>query len=178
MCARSASTTSTWIIGGQHALAYSLLAFVSIWLSRRILWFGSGLQSLHVALILAMAQSVALLVRLAAGDPFPGWSIYVGIGAAVAVALIIGAFNGVMVAYFNFPSFVVTLGMLSIARSLAMVASNNTVVFQFGPDHDKLFHVEVRVDGELLGEAEGRTKKDAEQEAARRALLRLTNVER
>jgi ribose transport system permease protein len=56
----------------------------------------------------------------------------------VAVALIIGAFNGVMVAYFNFPSFVVTLGMLSIARSLAMVASNNTVVFQFGPDHDKL----------------------------------------
>ena len=36
------------------------------------------------------------------------------------------------------PPFVVTLGMLSIARSLAMVASNNTVVFQFGPDHDKL----------------------------------------
>jgi ribose transport system permease protein len=33
---------------------------------------------------------------------------------------------------------VVTLGMLSIARSLAMVASNNTVVYQFGPDHDKL----------------------------------------
>jgi ribose transport system permease protein len=32
----------------------------------------------------------------------------------------------------------VTLGMLSIARSLAMVASNNTVVFQFGPDHDLL----------------------------------------
>ncbi len=28
--------------------------------------------------------------------------------------------------------------MLSIARSLAMVASNNTVVFQFGPDHDLL----------------------------------------
>src|SRR4029077_17523349 len=28
--------------------------------------------------------------------------------------------------------------MLSIARSLAMVASNNTDVFQFGPDHDKL----------------------------------------
>ena len=28
--------------------------------------------------------------------------------------------------------------MLSVARSLAMVLSNNTVVFQFGPDHDKL----------------------------------------
>jgi ribose transport system permease protein len=28
--------------------------------------------------------------------------------------------------------------MLSIARSLAMVASNNTVVYQFGPDHNLL----------------------------------------
>jgi rod shape-determining protein MreD len=66
------------VLLGQHALAYSLLAFVSIWLSRRILWFGPLLQSLHVALILSLAQSVALLVRIAAGDPFPGWTIYVG----------------------------------------------------------------------------------------------------
>jgi ribonuclease-3 len=42
-----------------------------------------------------------------------------------------------------------------------------------GPDHDKVFHVEVRVAGETVGEAAGRTKKDAEQEAARRALERL-----
>jgi len=56
----------------------------------------------------------------------------------VLTALIIGAFNGILIAYLGFPPFVVTLGMLSIARSLAMVASNNTVVFQFGPDHDKL----------------------------------------
>ena len=42
-----------------------------------------------------------------------------------------------------------------------------------GPDHDKLFQVEVRVSGELLAEAAGRTKKDAEQEAARAALDRL-----
>ncbi|RFB90761.1 sugar ABC transporter permease [Rhizobium leguminosarum bv. trifolii] len=67
-----------------------------------------------------------------------GYSIEVGITAAIVTALVIGAFNGVLIAYLNFPPFVVTLGMLSIARSLAMVASNNTVVFQFGPDHDKL----------------------------------------
>jgi ribose transport system permease protein len=52
--------------------------------------------------------------------------------------VVVGGFNGVLIAYFGFPPFVVTLGMLSIARSLAMVLSNNTVVFQFGPDHDKL----------------------------------------
>src|SRR5687768_17423663 len=64
------------VLLGQHALAYSLLAFLSIWLSRRILWFGPLLQALHVALILAVAQSVVLVVRIAAGDPFPGWAIY------------------------------------------------------------------------------------------------------
>ena len=57
---------------------------------------------------------------------------------SIGTALVVGAFNGVLIAYLGFPPFVVTLGMLSIARSLAMVASNNTVVFQFGPDHDKL----------------------------------------
>ncbi|MEX0853136.1 MAG: ABC transporter permease [Bauldia sp.] len=66
------------------------------------------------------------------------FNIYVGIGAALAVAVIVGGFNGVLVAYVGMPPFVVTLGMLSIARSLAMVESNNTVVFQFGPDQDKL----------------------------------------
>ena len=64
------------VLLGQHALAYSLLAFLAIWLSRRILWFGPMLQALHIALMLALAQSVVLVVRIAAGDPFPGWAIY------------------------------------------------------------------------------------------------------
>jgi rod shape-determining protein MreD len=64
------------VLLGQHALAYSLLAFVAIWLSRRILWFGPLLQAAHVALILAAAQSLVLVVRIAAGAPFPGWAIY------------------------------------------------------------------------------------------------------
>ena len=67
-----------------------------------------------------------------------GYGIEIGIAAAIATALVVGAFNGVLIAYLGFPPFVVTLGMLSIARSLAMVASGNTVVFEFGPDHDKL----------------------------------------
>ena len=66
------------VLLGQHALAYSLLAFLAIWLSRRILWFGPGLQALHVALLLLVSQGAALLVRLAAGDPFPGWAILAG----------------------------------------------------------------------------------------------------
>lgn len=67
-----------------------------------------------------------------------GYGLEIGIAAAIATSLAVGAFNGVLIAYLGFPPFVVTLGMLSIARSLAMVASNNTVVFEFGPDHARL----------------------------------------
>ena len=49
-----------------------------------------------------------------------------------------GAINGVLIAYVGVPPFVVTLGMLSIARSLAMVLSDNRMVYQFGPDQPQL----------------------------------------
>jgi rod shape-determining protein MreD len=72
------SDAGNGVLLGQHALAYSLLAFLSIWLSRRILWFGPMLQSLHIALILLVAEAAVLVVRLAAGDSFPGWPIFFG----------------------------------------------------------------------------------------------------
>ncbi len=43
-----------------------------------------------------------------------------------------------------------------------------------GPDHSKLFEVDVVVNGEPLARATGTSKKEAEQEAARNALERLT----
>jgi ribonuclease-3 len=42
-----------------------------------------------------------------------------------------------------------------------------------GPDHRKRFDVEVLVAGEVTGRASGRSKKDAEQQAAREALALL-----
>ena len=42
-----------------------------------------------------------------------------------------------------------------------------------GPAHDRRFTCAAVVDGEELGRGEGRTKKDAEQEAARRALAEV-----
>jgi ribose transport system permease protein len=46
-----------------------------------------------------------------------------------------------MIAHVGMPPFVVTLGMLSIARSLAMVLSNNRMVYEFGPDQAKLLEL-------------------------------------
>jgi rod shape-determining protein MreD len=73
------------VLLGQHALAYSLLAFAAITLSRRVLWFPLWGQALHVAALLLFAQGVSALVRLAAGADFPGWTIAVGplLGAAL-----------------------------------------------------------------------------------------------
>lgn len=73
------------VLMGQHALAYSLLAFLAIWLSRRILWFGAVQQALHVALLLVAAQAAMLVVRFAAGAEFPGWPLIVGPLAGAAL---------------------------------------------------------------------------------------------
>ncbi|MEW6687840.1 MAG: rod shape-determining protein MreD [Pseudomonadota bacterium] len=73
------------VLLGQHALAYSLLAFAAITLSRRILWFALWGQALHVAALLLAAQGVGLAVRLAAGAEFPGWQIAVGPLAGAAL---------------------------------------------------------------------------------------------
>jgi len=67
-----------------------------------------------------------------------GYSIWAGVSAALLTSLAIGALNGILIAYVRMPPFVVTLGMLAIARSLAMVASNNRMVYDFGPDQAKL----------------------------------------
>ncbi|MGE5824731.1 MAG: rod shape-determining protein MreD [Bacteroidota bacterium] len=73
------------VLLGQHALAYSLLAFLAISLSRRILWFGPLQQALHVAALLLFSQGVTVLVRLAAGAELPGWQVLIGpvIGAVL-----------------------------------------------------------------------------------------------
>src|SRR5689334_15640126 len=92
----------------------------------------TGGIDLSVGSVLCLCSMVLAVVMHA------GYGIGTGVAASIATALVVGAFNGVLIAYLGFPPFVVTLGMLSIARSLAMVASGNTVVFQFGPDHDKL----------------------------------------
>ena len=45
-----------------------------------------------------------------------------------------------------------------------------TVIKETGPDHDKVFTVKVELNGKILATGEGRTKKHAEMDAARRAL--------
>lgn len=45
------------------------------------------------------------------------------------------------------------------------------IVDEQGPDHDKCFIAEVRLNGTMIGQGKGRTKKAAEQQAAYQALI-------
>ena len=53
------------------------------------------------------------------------------------------------------------------------VSIKYTVIKETGPDHDKIFTVKVEADGKELATGEGRTKKHAEMEAAKKALEKL-----
>lgn len=62
------------------------------------------------------------------------------------------------------------------ARRLS--APEYELVAEEGPPHDRRFCVSVSVQGEVAGEGEGRSKKAAQQVAARKALAHLVDKER
>jgi ribose transport system permease protein len=95
----------------------------------------SGGIDLSVGSVLCLSAMV-LAIAMEAGTP-----LALAAPMALAAALAVGLVNGILIAYVRIPSFVVTLGMLSLSRSIAMVVSNNKMVFQFGPDEKLLFEL-------------------------------------
>jgi len=60
---------------GQHALAYTLLAYFAISIHRRLLWFSVPAQALQVLPLFLAAHAVSFIVRMMAGGMFPGWEL-------------------------------------------------------------------------------------------------------
>ena len=58
-------------------------------------------------------------------------------------------------------------------QKLSPVVPQYTIVRETGPDHDKRFYARVTLPDGAFFEGEGRSKKEAEQEAARRAIGQL-----
>jgi ribose transport system permease protein len=73
----------------------------------------------------------AMVVAVLMSSGLPAW---IGIPAALLAAVLVGVGNGILIAYAGMPPFVVTLGALSVVRSLAMVLSDNKMIYEFGPD--------------------------------------------
>ena len=57
-----------------------------------------------------------------------------------------------------------------LAQSRLRVSPRYRVVAEHGPDHSKVFDVELELRGEVVGKGAGRSKKDAEQAAAKLGL--------
>ncbi len=64
-------------------------------------------------------------------------------------------------------------GLQELVQARSQPLPEYRLVGTFGPDHDKRFEVEVLVGGESLARASGPSKKEAEQEAAKKALENL-----
>jgi ribose transport system permease protein len=87
----------------------------------------SGGIDLSVGSIVAMS-GVVLGVALQAGQPLP-----LALGAAVGVGVACGLINGAIVSWGGLPPFIVTLGMMSIARGAALLFTEGRPVSGFDP---------------------------------------------
>ena len=98
----------------------------------------SGGIDLSVGSVMALSAIVAARILEFSGDAH--WAIaYFAVFAGLVAGTAVGAVNGLLIAHLKLPPFVVTLGMLSIARSLAVVTSENRVIYQFGEQAGDLF---------------------------------------
>jgi len=108
---------------------FAFVAIIALGMTAVII---SGGIDLSVGAVLALSGMV-IGMSMNTGTPF-----WLAALLALGASLLVGFVNGAMIAYVGMPPFVVTLGMLSIARSLAMVLSNNRMVYEFGPDQAQL----------------------------------------
>lgn len=65
-----------------------------------------------------------------------------------------------------------------ISQLLFRVPPSYRLVSESGPDHEKCFVTEISVGGKVLGTGEGKSKKQSEQEAARKALNELQKTDK
>ena len=85
---------------------------------------------LSVGSMLALCAMVAGVVLKSEGLPVPA-AIGAAVLTSIAVGAVCGLFNGFVASYWNVPSFIVTLGMLNIARGAALEVTNARTLFQF-----------------------------------------------
>jgi ribose transport system permease protein len=111
---------------------FAFVAVIAVGMTTVIASGGIDLSVGSTVVLTAMVISVMMYN----GNPF-----WISAIAALSASLLVGFINGILIAYVGMPPFVVTLGMLSAARSAAMVLSDNKMIWEFGPDHDLLLAI-------------------------------------
>ena len=60
---------------GQHALAYTVLAYLAVRIHRRVLWFGVMSQALQLLPLFVVLHALQLLTRALATHQWPDWTL-------------------------------------------------------------------------------------------------------
>ncbi|MCA9925963.1 MAG: ABC transporter permease [Anaerolineales bacterium] len=118
----SFSTTTFLTVGNLSILArqISLTAIIAVGMTMVILL---GDIDLSVGSVVALATVVTGFLIVKAGVPYP-----VGILAGLLVGVLIGLLNGMLVIKTGVPSFIVTLGMMGVARGFALVITKGSSI--------------------------------------------------
>jgi ribose transport system permease protein len=87
--------------------------------------------------------SVAGLTGVLLGRGLEHFTIPVGILLAVLAGMMIGLFSGFLIAHFGLPSFVVTLGVMAIGRSLAYIFSGATAIADMPENFSNIVYTSV-----------------------------------
>ena len=108
----------------------------------------TGGIDLSVGSVMGLVAIVCGLVLLKQPiDYMPDWwnsatwthTWWMAVVMGLAAGALMGLVNGVLIAYVGLPPFVVTLGMLSAVRSLAVVLSESRMLYDFRPDQAATF---------------------------------------
>ncbi|MBI4920656.1 MAG: ABC transporter permease, partial [Devosia nanyangense] len=111
---------------------FSMVAIIGLGMTVVIIAGGIDLTVGATLLMAAMVTGVVMAADV------PLWQAVI---LAMAASLAVGLANGLLIAVAGMPPFVITLGMMSVVRSLALVLSNNKLISDFGPDQELLYAI-------------------------------------
>lgn len=119
------------------ALQVAVLSIVAI--GSTVVIFTGGIDLSPGSMIAYLTMILAVMVKT------QGHELWLAIPVAIALGAVLGAVNGLLVAYVRIPAFIVTLAGLSAYKGLALTVGGGTPVFSLSPDLGQVFY------GELLG---------------------------
>ena len=111
-------------------LQYSYILILAIGMVIVII---AGHIDLSVGSVVALTGAVSAVVVIQYGQPW-----WVGVLAALATGLAIGAWHGYWVAYVGIPAFIVTLAGMLLFRGLTLVVLNNVSLSPFPADYGQI----------------------------------------
>lgn len=110
----------------------SMIAITAIGMTMVILMAEIDLSVGSVA-ALAGAITAGMIHASPAGEPTVSW-LLLAVAAGMGIGAAAGLVNGIFIVWGGIPSFIVTLGMLSIGRGLVLLYTGGRPIFGFGDD--------------------------------------------